>query len=131
MKVKFRVHLDVKLIRVSKDVDAFIDLSIQTFLEGSLHFNFEAGVVLDLVWVEFSQVPRKCIGWCVGVDGGFVALEPVVSRESTFPVIARGDVNLAAVHALARVHGAALGVRAALLSRLTSPALREFAACQI
>ena len=68
MKVKFRVHLDIELIRVGKDVDAFIDLSIQTFLERSLNFNFEDGVVLNFVWMEFVQVPCKSIRWCVGVD---------------------------------------------------------------
>ena len=88
-------------------------------------------VLLNFFWMEFVEVPRKCIGCCVAVDGGFVTFESVVSRKSALPVIARSDVNLAAVQALARVHGAALGVRASLLSRLASPAVRELASCQI
>ena len=37
-----------------------------------------------------------------------MTFESVVSRKSALPVIARSDVDLAAVQALARVHGAAL-----------------------
>ena len=45
-------------------------------------------MVLNFVWVDFVQVPRKCIRCCVAVNGGFVALESVVSQEPAFPVMA-------------------------------------------
>ena len=88
-------------------------------------------MVLNFVRMELVKVPRKCVRCCVAVNGGLVTFESVVCGESTLPVIARGDVDLAAVQALAGVHGAALGVRAALLPGLASPAVRENTTCQI
>ena len=102
--------------------------SIQTFLKCLLFFDSEASVVLNFVWMVFI---RECIRRYVAVNGDFMTFESVVSRKSALPVIARSDVNLAAVQALARVHGAALGVRASLLPRLASPAVRKLASCQI
>ena len=67
-------------------------------------------MVLNFVRMELVKVPRKCIRCCVAINRGFMTFESVVRGESTLPVIARGDVDLAAVQALARVHGAALGV---------------------
>ena len=81
VEVKFRIHLNIKRFWVGKDVDAFFDLSIQTFLVCSLNFDFKASVVLYFVWVDFVQVPRKCIWCCVAVDWGFVAFKSVISRE--------------------------------------------------
>ena len=68
-------------------------MSIQTFLVSSLNFDFKASV-LNFVWMDFAKVPRKCIRCCVAVNGGFMTFEFVVSREPTFPVIARCDVDL-------------------------------------
>ena len=63
--------------------------------------------------------------WCwLRLFGSWICCK----QKPTLPVIARSDVDLAAVHALAGVHRAALGVRAALLPRLTSPSLRKLVA---
>ena len=49
MEVEFGIHLDVEVFSIGKDVNAFLDLSIQTFLEGSLNFNFKATVFLNFL----------------------------------------------------------------------------------
>ena len=61
MKVQFRVHLDVQLVNIGKDVYAFTDLSVQTLLKSPLNFNFKACVILGFIWMEFTKVPRKSI----------------------------------------------------------------------
>ena len=45
MEVQFGVHLDVQLVNIGKDVDAFSDLSVQTLLECPLNLDLKAGVV--------------------------------------------------------------------------------------
>ena len=42
VKIKFGVHLDVQLVCIGKDVNAFSNLSVQTLLEGPLNFDFKA-----------------------------------------------------------------------------------------
>ena len=61
MKVQFRVHLDVQLVNVGKDVYAFTDLSIKTLLVGPLNLDFKAFVLCNLIRMELIKVPRGCM----------------------------------------------------------------------
>ena len=79
MEVKFGIHLDVEVFSIGKDVNAFLDLSIQTFLESSLNFNFEATVLLNFLWMEIVKVPCKRIRCCLVFNGLFVTLKSVIS----------------------------------------------------
>ena len=54
-------------------------LSIQTFLESSLNFNFEATVLLNFLWMEIVKVPCKRIRCCLVFNRLFVTLESIVS----------------------------------------------------
>ena len=79
MEVEFGIHLDVEVFSIGKDVNAFLDLSIQTFLEGSLNFNFKATVFLNFLWMEIVKVPCKRIRCCLVLNILLVTLESVVS----------------------------------------------------
>ena len=58
--------------------------------------------------MKMDKVPRECVGCCLISYRGLVALKSVVCRKPTLAVVARGDVVLAAVQALAGVQGARL-----------------------
>ena len=61
MEVEFGIHLDVEVFSIGKDVNAFLDLSIQTFLVSSLNFNFKATVFLNFLWMEIVIVSLEIV----------------------------------------------------------------------
>ena len=110
---------------------SFKYLTIKRFTKCFLHFHFKNTKVLDVFRMVELQVFVESIAVLLSLHVLLVGLHPGIGGVPRLAVVFGDQVTLPAEGAVASVHSAAPGVRAALEARGTEHTCREDAASQV